>query len=128
MVVTAKAVTLTGRGAPGRRHRRRTLPALADGAGRPFVTIAAGEVLLTAVAAGLAVGLSPYPAARHRCRRTQPRGGAARLPPPPPLGDLPQAPLVTEWHVEPLFVFGTAAGAPSSAAGSLPRTQPRPQP
>lgn len=84
---------------------------MGGGSRRPFIRLAAGELLVMAAAMGLATALS----------RTPPPGaGASSLSPaeellgftmPPPLGDFPWTPLLTQWHFDPLFAFGTAAAA-----------------
>ncbi|MEU0695627.1 cytochrome c oxidase assembly protein [Streptomyces niveus] len=111
LLVLLKTVALLVLGALGRWHRQRVLPTLGGGSRRPFIRLAAGELLLMAAAMGLATALS----------RTPPPGaGAPSLSPaeellgfamPPPLGDFPWTPLFTQWHFDPLFAFGTAAAA-----------------
>ncbi|MFB7937196.1 cytochrome c oxidase assembly protein, partial [Streptomyces sp. NPDC056049] len=117
LMVTVKAVALAGLGALGRWHRRRTLPALAGGAGRPFLRIAAGEVVLMAAALGLAVALSRTPPPDTGAVPRTPAEELLGFPMPPPLGGFPWTPLFTEWHFDPLFAFGTAAAALLYAAG-----------
>ncbi|WP_405823590.1 cytochrome c oxidase assembly protein [Streptomyces sp. NBC_00838] len=110
-MVLLKTVALLILGALGRWHRQRVLPTMGGGSRRPFIRLAAGELLVMAAAMGLATALS----------RTPPPGaGASSLSPaeellgftmPPPLGDFPWTPLLTQWHFDPLFAFGTAAAA-----------------
>ncbi|MET8826495.1 cytochrome c oxidase assembly protein [Streptomyces sp. NPDC004610] len=111
LMLLGKVVALGGLAAAGAWHRRRTLPALRTGSRRPFLRLAAAELLLMAATTGLAVALS----------RTPPPGGTTTpltrteellgFPMPPPLGNFPWTPLFTEWHFDPLFAFGTAAAA-----------------
>ncbi|MFF0480767.1 cytochrome c oxidase assembly protein [Streptomyces sp. NPDC004435] len=117
LMVTVKAFALAGLGALGRWHRRRTLPALAGGARRPFLRIAAGEVVLMAAALGLAVALSRTPPPDTGAVPRTPAEELLGFPMPPPLGGFPWTPLFTEWHFDPLFAFGTAAAALLYAAG-----------
>ncbi|MGA5191497.1 cytochrome c oxidase assembly protein [Streptomyces griseoincarnatus] len=117
LMILGKVIALVLLGGIGWWHRRRTLPALADGGRRAFVRLAAGELLIMAAAVGLAVALS----------RTPPPGGEDAslsrteellgFPMPPPLGDFPWTPLFTQWHFDPLFAFGTAAAALLYLAG-----------
>lgn len=60
-VMLAKLATLLVLGVLGYWHRRRSMPAMADGRGRAFLALAAAELVLMAGAAGLAVGLSHTP-------------------------------------------------------------------
>lgn len=60
-LVLTKTVLLALLAAAGAWHRRRTLPAIALGRRTAFVRLAAGELLLMAVALGLAVGLARTP-------------------------------------------------------------------
>ncbi|GAB7193262.1 cytochrome c oxidase assembly protein [Kineococcus sp. NUM-3379] len=58
-LLVVKTAALVALGAAGWWHRRRTIDALASGAGRaPFVRLAAGEVVLMGAATGLGVALS----------------------------------------------------------------------
>ncbi|MGI5194303.1 cytochrome c oxidase assembly protein [Streptomyces sp. CA-288835] len=117
LMVIGKAVALTLLGAVGWWHRRRTLPALADGSRREFVRLAAGELLLMAAAMGLAVGLSRTPAPGAEDASLSSAEELLGFPMPPPLGDFPWTPLFTQWHFDPLFAFGTAAAALLYLAG-----------
>ncbi|MCX5275319.1 MULTISPECIES: bifunctional copper resistance protein CopD/cytochrome c oxidase assembly protein [Streptomyces] len=110
-MVLIKSVALLLLGAVGWWHRRRTLPALADGARRPFVRLAAGELLVMAAAMGLAVALSRTPAPGRGSGSPSPAEELLGFPMPPPLGDFPWTPLFTQWHFDPVFAFGTGAAA-----------------
>ncbi|WP_232050100.1 cytochrome c oxidase assembly protein [Actinoplanes sp. OR16] len=61
VLVMVKIVALVAAGVAGFAHRRRTLPALANGEPRAFLRLAAGEVIVLGAAMGLAVGLSRTP-------------------------------------------------------------------
>lgn len=111
LMVLTKAVALALLGGIGYWHRRRTLPALAEGRRRAFVRLAAGELLLMAAAMGLAVGLSRTPAPGAGDASLSPSEELLGFPIPPPLGDFPWTPLFTQWHFDPLFAFGTAGAA-----------------
>ncbi|QOV33419.1 bifunctional copper resistance protein CopD/cytochrome c oxidase assembly protein [Streptomyces ferrugineus] len=117
LMVVGKAVALVLLGALGFWHRRRTLPALADGRRGAFVRLAVGELLLMAVATGLAVGLSRTPAPGAEDASLSPTEELLGFPMPPPLGDFPWTPLFTQWHFDPLFGFGTATAALLYLAG-----------
>lgn len=117
LMVLAKAAALVLLGGIGHWHRRRTLPALAEGRRRAFVRLAAGELLLMAAAMGLAVGLSRTPAPGAGQTAVSPSEELLGFPMPPPLGDFPWTPLFTQWHFDPLFAFGTAAAALLYLAG-----------
>ncbi|MBZ9638088.1 CopD family protein, partial [Streptomyces sp. PSKA30] len=117
LMVLAKAVAIVLLGSIGHCHRRRTLPALAEGRRRAFVRLAAGELLLMAAAMGLAVGLSRTPAPAAGDTSLSPSEELLGFPMPPPLGDFPWTPLFTQWHFDPLFAFGTAAAALLYLAG-----------
>lgn len=60
-LLLAKAVGLLLLGGCGHRHRRRTLPAVAEGRPRAFLALAAAELVLMAATAALAVALSQTP-------------------------------------------------------------------
>lgn len=60
-VVAGKVALLVLLGAVGLRHRQRTLPRVLAGEPRSFLRLAAGELLLMAVAAGLATALARTP-------------------------------------------------------------------
>ncbi|PWK65100.1 putative copper resistance protein D [Streptomyces sp. CG 926] len=110
-MVLLKTAALLILGAVGWWHRRRTLPAIADGTRRPFLRFAAGEVLVMAAAMGLAVALSrtsPPPGAKGSPSPTEELLG---FPMPPELGGFPWTPLFTQWHFDPVFAFGTGAAA-----------------
>ncbi|MFE6225023.1 cytochrome c oxidase assembly protein [Streptomyces sp. NPDC057854] len=116
VLVTVKLGALLVLGACGRWHRRRTLAALAAGGRRPFLRLVGGEVLLMGAATGLAVGLSRTPPPASGGALT-PAGQLLGFPVPPPLGDFPWTPLLTPWHFDPLFAFGTGAAGLLYAAG-----------
>ncbi|WP_328437812.1 bifunctional copper resistance protein CopD/cytochrome c oxidase assembly protein [Streptomyces sp. NBC_00444] len=117
LMVLTKAVAPALLGGIGYWHRRRTLPALAEGRRRAFVRLAAGELLLMAAAMGLAVGLSRTPAPGAGDASLSPSEELLGFPMPPPLGDFPWTPLFTQWHFDPLFAFGTTAAALLYLAG-----------
>ncbi|AWW43089.1 bifunctional copper resistance protein CopD/cytochrome c oxidase assembly protein [Streptomyces cadmiisoli] len=117
LMVLGKAVALAALGGIGHWHRRRTLPALQEGRSRGFVRLAAGELLLMAAVTGLAVGLSRTPAPGAGDASLSPAEELLGHPMPPPLGNFPWTPLLTEWHFDPLFAFGTAAAALLYLAG-----------
>ncbi|MEV8395426.1 MULTISPECIES: cytochrome c oxidase assembly protein [unclassified Streptomyces] len=106
LLVLAKAAALTVLGWCGRLHRRRTLHRLDAGGPRPFVHLAVGELLVMAVAMGLAVGLSrtpapsgadaPYSAVRELLGYSMPA----------PLGGFPWTPLFTAWRFDVVFALG----------------------
>ncbi|MGW8449918.1 cytochrome c oxidase assembly protein [Streptomyces niveus] len=111
VLVLVKTVALLVLGALGRRHRKRVLPTMGDGSRRPFVKLAAGELLLMAAAMGLATALSRTPPPGAQTSSLSPAEELLGFPMPPPLGDFPWTPLFTQWHFDPLFAFGTAAAA-----------------
>ncbi|MFE3589010.1 cytochrome c oxidase assembly protein [Streptomyces niveus] len=112
VLVLLKTVVLLILGALGRWHRQRVLPTVGDGGSRrPFVKLAAGELLLMAAAMGLATALSRTPPPGAQTSSLSPAEELLGFPMPPPLGDFPWAPLFTQWHFDPLFAFGTAAAA-----------------
>ncbi|MFD6033576.1 cytochrome c oxidase assembly protein [Streptomyces griseoincarnatus] len=117
LMLLGKASTLALLGAIGWWHRRRTLPALAEGARGTFVRLAAGELLLMAAAMGLAVALSRTPPPGGEGTSLSPAEELLGFPMPPALGDFPWTPLLTQWHFDPLFAFGTAAAAMLYLAG-----------
>ncbi|MPY59989.1 cytochrome c oxidase assembly protein [Streptomyces spongiae] len=117
LMVLAKTMALAALGGVGWWHRRRTLPALKDGARRGFVRLAAGELLLMAAAIGLAVGLSRTPAPGAGDASVSATDELLGFTMPPPLGDFPWPGLFTRWHFDPLFAFGTAAAALLYLAG-----------
>ncbi|MFD4118453.1 cytochrome c oxidase assembly protein [Streptomyces niveus] len=112
VLVLLKTVALLILGALGRWHRQRVLPTVGDGGSRrPFVRLAAGELLLMAAAMGLATALSRTPPPGAQTSSLSPAEELLGFPMPPPLGDFPWTPLFTQWHFDPLFAFGTAAAA-----------------
>ncbi|WP_164442870.1 cytochrome c oxidase assembly protein [Streptomyces sp. SID9913] len=117
LMILGKVSTLALLGAIGWWHRRRTLPALAEGARGAFVRLAAGELLLMAAAMGLAVALSRTPPPGGEGTSLSPAEELLGFPMPPALGDFPWTPLLTQWHFDPLFAFGTAAAAMLYLAG-----------
>lgn len=117
LMVLAKTMALAALCGIGWWHRRRTLPALKDGERRGFVRLAAGELLLMAVAIGLAVGLSRTPAPGAGDASVSTTEELLGFPVPPPLGDFPWTPLFTQWHFDPLFAFGTGTAALLYLAG-----------
>ncbi|KUO16226.1 cytochrome c oxidase assembly protein [Streptomyces dysideae] len=118
LMLLGKAAALAVLGGIGWWHRRRTLPALAEGRRRGFVRLAAGELLLMAAAIGLAVGLSRTPAPGADDASLSPAEELLGFAMPPPLGNFPWTPLFTQWHFDPLFAFGTAAAALLYLAGA----------
>ncbi|MFD7782253.1 cytochrome c oxidase assembly protein [Streptomyces nojiriensis] len=118
-MVLLKAVALLLLGAIGWWHRRRTLTVLTDGARRPFVRLAAGELLVMAAAMGLAVALSRTPPPSTGSGSPTPAEELLGFPMPPPLGDFPWTPLFTQWHFDPVFAFGTGAAAALYLVGVL---------
>ncbi|MFE9296425.1 cytochrome c oxidase assembly protein [Streptomyces niveus] len=112
VLVLLKTVALLTLGALGRWHRQRVLPTVGDdGSRRPFVKLAAGELLLMAAAMGLATALSRTPPPGAQTSSLSAAEELLGFPMPPPLGDFPWTPLFTQWHFDPLFAFGTAAAA-----------------
>ncbi|WP_037783902.1 cytochrome c oxidase assembly protein [Streptomyces niveus] len=112
VLVLLKTVALLILGALGRWHRQRVLPTVGDdGSRRPFVKLAAGELLLMAAAMGLATALSRTPPPGAQTSSLSAAEELLGFPMPPPLGDFPWTPLFTQWHFDPLFAFGTAAAA-----------------
>ncbi|MFF2641067.1 cytochrome c oxidase assembly protein [Streptomyces niveus] len=112
VLVLLKTVALLILGALGWWHRQRVLPTVGDGGSRrPFVKLAAGELLLMAAAMGLATALSRTPPPGAQTSSLSPAEELLGFPMPPPLGDFPWTPLFTQWHFDPLFAFGTAAAA-----------------
>ncbi|MEV8353975.1 cytochrome c oxidase assembly protein [Streptomyces niveus] len=112
VLVLLKTVALLILGVLGRWHRQRVLPTVGDGGSRrPFVKLAAGELLLMAAAMGLATALSRTPPPGAQTSSLSPAEELLGFPMPPPLGDFPWTPLFTQWHFDPLFAFGTAAAA-----------------
>ncbi|MGW6310789.1 bifunctional copper resistance protein CopD/cytochrome c oxidase assembly protein, partial [Streptomyces niveus] len=112
VLVLLKTVALLILGVLGRWHRQRVLPTVGDdGSRRPFVRLAAGELLLMAAAMGLATALSRTPPPGAQASSLSPAEELLGFPMPPPLGDFPWTPLFTQWHFDPLFAFGTAAAA-----------------
>lgn len=118
-MVLLKTAALLVLGAIGWWHRRRTLTALADGARRPFVRLAAGELLVMAAATGLAVALSRTPPPSSGRGPLSPAEELLGFPMPSPLGGFPWTPLFTEWHFDPVFAFGTGAAAALYLVGVL---------
>ncbi|MGK9464957.1 cytochrome c oxidase assembly protein (plasmid) [Streptomyces sp. G6] len=116
-MILGKALTLVLLGAIGWWHRRRTLSALAEGARGAFVRLAAGELLLMAAAMGLAVALSRTPPPGGEETSLSPAEELLGFPMPPALGDFPWTPLLTQWHFDPVFAFGTATAAMLYLAG-----------
>lgn len=93
VLVLLKTVALLILGALGRWHRQRVLPTLCDGGSRrPFVKLAAGELLLMAAAMGLATALSRTPPPGAQTSSLSPAEELLGFPMPPPLGDFPWTP------------------------------------
>ncbi|MFD4767017.1 cytochrome c oxidase assembly protein [Streptomyces niveus] len=112
VLVLLKTVALLILGVLGWWHRQRVLPTVGDGGSRrPFVKLAAGELLLMAAAMGLATALSRTPPPGAQTSSLSPAEELLGFAMPPPLGDFPWTPLFTQWHFDPLFAFGTAAAA-----------------
>ncbi|WP_245931531.1 cytochrome c oxidase assembly protein [Actinokineospora auranticolor] len=106
LLVVAKLAAAILLGGFGYLHRQRTLRQLDSAQARPFLRLAAVEVLLMLVTIGLAVGLSRTPSplgARRRLSATEVLIGFP-LPDPPSLGR-----LLAGWR--PDLVFGTLAVA-----------------
>lgn len=105
-LLTVKIVAFTALAAAGWHHRRSTIPLLTDAGGRswPFWRLAAVEVLTMSAVVGVSVALGssapPIPQAR-----TAEGAELAGLPAPWFTG------LVTQWSLDPLFVFLAGAGA-----------------
>ncbi|WP_328967457.1 cytochrome c oxidase assembly protein [Streptomyces sp. NBC_00239] len=116
-MVLVKTGALLLLGGIGWWHRRRTLPAVADGARGPFIRLAAGELLVMAAAMGLAVALSRTPAPSAGGGSLSPAEELLGFAMPPELGGFPWTPLFTQWHFDPLFAFGTGAAAVLYLAG-----------
>ncbi|MBB5139063.1 putative copper resistance protein D [Thermocatellispora tengchongensis] len=114
VLVLGKIVLLGALGYIGWRHRSTTVAGLREGrtAWRPFLRLAAGEIMVMAAAAGLAVALSrtPPPVTAQDL-------SVARV----LLGyDLPvldPARLVTLWRPDPLILLSLAGAALAYAAG-----------
>jgi putative copper resistance protein D len=114
LLLIAKIVALAALGYFGLIHRRHTIAALLDGrSARPFLRLAAGEVVVMAATIGLAVALSRTP--------TPPRTGELSwialqlgfdVPP------LTLARLITQWRPDPLTVLLLLAAGLSYAAGA----------
>jgi putative copper resistance protein D len=113
LLLTAKILALVALGYFGWRHRRRTIAALVDGrSARPFLRLAAGEVIVMVATIGLAVALS-------------------RTAPPPRTGALswielqlgydvpPLTPsrLITEWRPDPLMMVVLISAGLAYVAG-----------
>ncbi|MFE2044144.1 cytochrome c oxidase assembly protein [Streptomyces sp. NPDC059477] len=118
LMILAKTAALAALAAIGHRHRARTLPSLTKGARAPFLRLAATELLLMAATTGMAVALSrtPPPLTEEPSTLT-PTEQLLGFRMPPPLGDFPWTPLLTEWHFDPLFAFGTGAAGALYLAG-----------
>ncbi|MEV0779620.1 cytochrome c oxidase assembly protein [Streptomyces sp. NPDC050428] len=111
LLVLLKTVALLILGGLGWWHRQRVLPTVGGGSRRPFIRLAAGELLVMAAAMGLAAALSRTPPPGAGTSALSPAEELLGFPMPPPLGDFPWTPLFTEWRFDPLFAFGTAAAA-----------------
>lgn len=111
LMVLLKTVALVILGALGWWHRQRVLPTIAGESRRPFIRLAAGELLVMAAAMGLATALSRTPPPGAGDPALSPAEELLGFAMPPPLGDFPWTPLFTQWHFDPLFAFGTAAAA-----------------
>lgn len=113
LLVLAKIAALAALGCFGLLHRRRTIAALVEGrARRPFLRLAAGEVLVMAATVGLAVALArtpPPPAEREATWIGLQLG--YDLPPPTWAG------LVTEWRPDLLALLILLAAGLAYAAG-----------
>lgn len=110
--VLAKTVALIVLGVIGWEHRRRTLPALADGKPTAFRRLAAGEVLGFATTIGVAVSLSRTPTPRPTDQPGQEEGSSFdtlgfALPPDPGRGRW--WPQLWEPYPDPLFPLLVAA-------------------
>jgi putative copper resistance protein D len=113
MLLLAKVATLAVLGWFGWTHRRRTVAGVADrSVRRTFVRLAAGELVVMAVAMGLAVGLARTP---------PPAGGEAGAHAHPALeyalAPFSPAALITEVRLDPLVVLLLAVPAVAYLAG-----------
>jgi putative copper resistance protein D len=113
LLLTAKILALAALGYFGLRHRRGTIAALAEGrSARPFLRLAAGEVVVMVATFGLAVALSrtaPPPRAGEVSWIELQLGYDV-----PPL-TLPR--LLTEWRPDPLIVVLLFSAGLAYAAG-----------
>lgn len=112
-IVTLKFLALVLLGLFGLWHRKRTLPALADGVRGAFVRLAAVEVLVFAATIGLAVALSRTPPAGvpEELDRT---GSLLGFPMPGPVS---LERIVFDWLPEPLFLAVSLAAIGFYLAG-----------
>ncbi|WP_163511648.1 cytochrome c oxidase assembly protein [Fodinicola acaciae] len=112
-IVILKFLALVSLGVFGWWHRKRTLPALADGARGAFVRLAAVEVLVFAATVGLAVALSRTPPAGvpEELDRT---GALLGFPMP---GPATLEKMVFNWLPEPLFIAVSLAAIGFYLAG-----------
>ncbi len=108
-LVIAKATALIALGIFGYRHRRRTLPAAANGGKRAFIRLAGAEVAVMGIAVGLAVALSKSPTPQPRSVADTSAAKAALgfdLPPPISIGR-----LAFDWAPEVFFAVFIAVAA-----------------
>ncbi|MDQ2848395.1 MAG: bifunctional copper resistance protein CopD/cytochrome c oxidase assembly protein [Actinomycetota bacterium] len=105
-LILAKTTLLVILGVLGLLHRRRTLPALANGARRPLIRLAVVEVVLMSATLGIAVALgrtaSPPPSGNVPDNANLIDALGFDLPGPPTIGN-----LLTAWRFD--LVFGTAS-------------------
>ncbi len=99
LLVVAKVAAFAALGAVGWLHRRRSVRALAAGAPRAFVRLAAGEVLLMAATVGLAVALARTPTPAPAVQGVVvPAHGAGHATLALTIEPLTAARLVTQWQ------------------------------
>jgi putative copper resistance protein D len=109
LLLGLKVTALGVLGVVGVLHRRRALPALADGRPHAFARLAAGEVVVMAVAVGLAAALAasaPPPSGRETLPTLAESVTGYPLPPPP-------TPLrwLTVWQPDLLWIVVAGLGA-----------------
>lgn len=109
VLLLMKTLALFTAGVLGWLHRRRTLPTIGTGRRGAFLRLAAVEVLVLAVAIGLAAGLSvtPSPGSDGIARTAAEILTGRALPPPPQLMS-----LLTQWRADPWWLtVGSIGGA-----------------
>ena len=113
-ILVAKALLLVLLGELGHRHRRRTLPRLAEGRAGPFLRLAGAELLVMGAAAGLASALArtPTPAAQTGSPVT-PAHGLGHATVPTDVDPFSVAELLGSWRPDALVlvVLGLALAA-----------------
>lgn len=109
LIILAKVAALVALGFFGQTHRRRTLPRLESGRSGAFRRLAGGEVVVMAVAMGLAVALSrtePPAATAHDMTSMTPVRVLIGFPKPP---EITAGRLFTEIYPDALFALGCLA-------------------